>query len=267
MGYHLTTTRSRDRDSTDHRKRASDPLCIVAHRGASHAAPENTLAAFRRAWREGADRIEADFRLTKDGRVVALHDADTLRVAGVRRVVARCTYRHLRALDVGSRFGARWKGERVPTLEQVLRGLPRGKGLHLEVKGGPGMVPVLGSVLERSGVDARRVAIHAFDPRVIAAARRVLPAHEAVLLFHFRKHPRTGRWNATRTRVVRTALRIGAQGVGIGIGDRLDATLARMLRRAGLKLHVWTVNDRATARRVIALGAVSITTDDPGAMA
>ena len=64
---------------------------IVAHRGASHVAPENTIAAFRQAWREGADAIEGDFHLTKDGNIVCIHDADTKRTAGVSRSVANST--------------------------------------------------------------------------------------------------------------------------------------------------------------------------------
>ncbi|MFM1902441.1 MAG: hypothetical protein RLZZ440_341, partial [Planctomycetota bacterium] len=80
---------------------AAQAQLITAHRGASYDAPENTLAAFRLAWEQGADAIEADFRLTSDGQIVCVHDADTERVAGVRHVVAETPLAELRALDAG----------------------------------------------------------------------------------------------------------------------------------------------------------------------
>ena len=79
----------------------SKPL-LIAHRGGSREAPENTLAAFHQAWQQGADGIEADFRLTRDGRVVCLHDAGTGRTAGIDIAVAEATFAELRRLDVGS---------------------------------------------------------------------------------------------------------------------------------------------------------------------
>src|SRR5450631_4721748 len=107
---------------------------IVAHRGASADAPENTLAAFRLAWEQGADGIEGDFRLTAEGRIVCIHDEDTVRVAGSRHVVADASYNDLRALDVGSWKGKQWRSERIPLLEEVLADVPDGKQAFLELK-------------------------------------------------------------------------------------------------------------------------------------
>ncbi len=83
---------------------------IVGHRGASHAAPENTLAAFDLAWQEGADGAEGDFRLTRDGRIVCIHDEDTERTAGKKLVVATTTLAELQQLDVGSWKDPRYAG-------------------------------------------------------------------------------------------------------------------------------------------------------------
>ena len=93
---------------------------ITAHRGASHDAPENTLAAFRLAWDQNADAIEGDFRLSADGEIVCIHDADTRRTCGVQLVVAETPFTSLRDLDYG-----RWKaeastGEPSPTRAEVL---------------------------------------------------------------------------------------------------------------------------------------------------
>ena len=101
---------------------------IIAHRGASADAPENTLAAFRLGWEQDADGIEGDFRLSADGRIVCIHDDDTQRVAGSRLVVSETSYNDLHALDVGRWKGEQWRGERIPSLAEVhvhLAALPR----------------------------------------------------------------------------------------------------------------------------------------------
>ncbi len=112
---------------------------VVAHRGASHDAPENTLPAFRLAWEQGADAIEGDFFLTKDGHIVCTHDRMTGRLnpGKVKLQVADSTLAELQALDVGSWKGETWRGERMPTLAEVFATVPAGKRILIEVKCGP----------------------------------------------------------------------------------------------------------------------------------
>jgi glycerophosphoryl diester phosphodiesterase len=96
---------------------------LIAHRGASREAPENTLAAFELAWQQGADGIEADFRLTRDGRIVCLHDATTGRTAGIDLAVAGASLEELKQLDFGSWKGSVWQGEPILVLEELLASL------------------------------------------------------------------------------------------------------------------------------------------------
>ena len=112
---------------------AAEPF-LVAHRGASRDAPENTVPAFELAWRQGADAIEGDFRLTADGRIVCMHDADGERTGGRKLAVAAATLAELRQLDVGAWKGQAWKGTPPPTLAEVLATVPPGKSVYLEVK-------------------------------------------------------------------------------------------------------------------------------------
>ena len=107
---------------------------VVAHRGASHDAPENTMRAFDRAWDLGADGIEGDFRLSKDGHIVAMHDADTMRVTGgsANLNVASSTLAELRGLDVGKWKGERFSGERIPTFAEIIKSVPIGKKFFIE---------------------------------------------------------------------------------------------------------------------------------------
>jgi len=112
-----------------------EPL-IVAHRGSSIDAPENTLPAFLLAWEQGSDAIEGDFHITADGVIVCVHDKDTRRVAGVDLVVKDVTYQQLKDLDAGSWKAPEWEGTYMPTLSEVLATVPRGTRnlMHLALK-------------------------------------------------------------------------------------------------------------------------------------
>src|SRR3954466_12398745 len=93
---------------------------IIGHRGASYDAPENTLSAVNLAWQQGADAVEVDVHLSRDGRVIVIHDDNTRKTAGLKRKVCDQTWSELQKLDAGKWKGANWKGERIPDLEQVL---------------------------------------------------------------------------------------------------------------------------------------------------
>ena len=141
---------------------------ITAHRGASHDAPENTLAAFQLAWEQAADAIEGDFRLSSDGRIVCVHDADTKRVAGVNHVVADTPLEQLRELDAGRWKDARFEGEKLPTFAEVLAAVPPGKRFFIELKTGPAIVPVLVEELAAWRGDPALLTIIAFDADTVA---------------------------------------------------------------------------------------------------
>lgn len=238
------------------------PPLIVAHRGASADAPENTLASFRLAWEQGADAIEGDFRLTRDGQLVCIHDADTRRVAGVSGLVARSAFSKLRRLDVGSWKGSRWRGERIPTLEEVLEILPSGKRFFAEIKSGVMAISRLASALRADPARRRQMVLICFNPAVIRAARRVLPEITANLLVAFGESS-SRRCLPKPELIAARALRAGADGVGFQAHPAADEHLIRALRDRGLGVHVWTVNDIATAERYTRLGVDSITTDRP----
>ncbi len=102
---------------------------IVAHRGASYDAPENTLAAFELAWQQGSDGVEGDFYLTADGKIVCIHDRDTQRTGGQKLAVEQSTLSQLRSLEYGGWKDAKYKGEPIPTFEQVLKTVPEWQDL------------------------------------------------------------------------------------------------------------------------------------------
>jgi glycerophosphoryl diester phosphodiesterase len=136
----------------------SDAVEIIGHRGASHDAPENTLASIRLAWKQNADASETDVHLTKDGQIVVIHDFNTRRVGGRNRKVVDQTLAELKQLDVGRWKGEQWAGERIPTLAEYLAAIPDGKRLLIEIKCGPEIVPRLVQVIREARSDPSRPA-------------------------------------------------------------------------------------------------------------
>ena len=114
---------------------------VVAHRGASHDAPENTLPAFELAWTQGADAIEGDFLLTKDNRIVCIHDGSTKRLTDRNLVVRGSTLKELRELDVGYWKHEKFKGTKIPTIAEVFATIPKGMKIFVEVKCGKEIIP------------------------------------------------------------------------------------------------------------------------------
>jgi Glycerophosphoryl diester phosphodiesterase len=130
---------------------------IFAHRGASHDAPENTAEAIALGWEMGADGVEIDIRLTRDGRIVLMHDADTIRTTGVQGLVAGRTFADLRKLDAGSWKHPDFSGARVPALEEVLSAIPADKQAIIEIKCGSEILVPLRDILDASGVASSRL--------------------------------------------------------------------------------------------------------------
>lgn len=158
---------------------------IIGHRGASAVAPENTLAAFERAFRDGADGIELDVTLSSEGVPVVIHDDRLERTAASTGWVWRHSIFELKALDTGSWFGPSFAGERIPTLVEALD-LAKGRGVvNVEIKssreadrnGGPSPKELARSVVRvlESHADPSVIVVSSFDPRVLRFVRRMAP--------------------------------------------------------------------------------------------
>ena len=236
---------------------------IVGHRGASHDAPENTLPAVKLGFEQGADAVEVDVFATADGRIVAIHDADTKRVAGVKLDVARSTLADLRKLDVGSWKGERWAGTVIPTLEEVLEAVPEGRRLMIEVKCRVSALPNLERAIEASG-KRERVALISFSYPLIAQAKRMMPDVPAYWVYGFSVRERARWGNPTMQGLIRKAEMAGLDGLDLDGQGPITKAFVDKLRAKGMELYVWTVNDPNRARELIAMGVKGITTDRPG---
>jgi len=239
---------------------------IVAHRGASYDAPENTLAAFRLAWEKNADGIEGDFYLTSDQQIACIHDRTTKRVApGQQELkVADATLSDLRKLDVGSWKGAKYAGEQIPILAEVLETVPAGKQIFVEIKCGPEILPILKQQLAASSLKSEQIVIISFNADVITQSRESMPQYRANWLTSYRKNTLGTRWKPSLIDVLATLKRTGATGIGSnGNLKVVNQTFAEAIRLSGLEFHVWTVNSIDHARQFRSLGVDSITTDRP----
>lgn len=231
---------------------------IVGHRGAKANAPENTLAAFRRAHEEGATWVEFDAKLTKDGAVVIIHDELLDRTTDGKGPVAERTLAEIKALDAGKWFGPAFAGERVPTLEESLAlFLQLGMGFNIEVKPCPGREAETAraccAILERAWPKSAPVPIlSSFKRASLEAARDAAPnIPRGYLAEELGKS-----WRADVD-----ALRCAAVHPG---WKRLTRQQVRDIKEAGLKALVWTVNEPERARELVAWGVDSIITDAPG---
>lgn len=219
---------------------------IIAHRGYSGVAPENTLDAFAKAADIGADMIELDVQMTADGQLVVFHDSDLLRVTGVEGQVATSTYEQLQSLDAG-------KGERIPTLAEVLELVKStDMGIYLELK----------DVGERAGfVDAviEEVKVHEMQQRVVYASfnygylQQIKASDESALIL----------CNTSLGDADRLLNEYPADCYGLNV-DMINQDTIRKLKEAGKTVYVWTVNTPMKMRNVITLGADGIVTNEPG---
>ena len=241
---------------------AEEPL-IVAHRGASRDAPQNTIPAFQLAWEQGADAIEGDFHLSKDGEIVCFHDADTERVAGTQLVVRQSTLAELKKLDVGASHGAAFNGTRIPTIAEVFATIPQGKMIFIEVKCGAEIIPTLLNEIDQSGLTQEQIVVISFNKQVIQQLKIKAPQYKASWLCSFKKQE-TGEITPSLATVLKTLKQIQADG--LSSNTAVPASVIEAVSQQGYEWHVWTINDLNTASRMQALGVLSITTDVPGTM-
>lgn len=232
---------------------------IVAHRGASRDAPENTLTAVKLGWTQRADAVEIDVHLTRDGELAVIHDPTLLRTTGRDARVDATTLSSIQKLDAGVWKGAAWRGERVPSLGQVLATVPPGRRLFVELKAAEGLAPALQRAVAAGPVEAGRIVLISFEREALREAKRALPGCRALFLAD------TPEGTPEKLPGLIALCRDeGFNGLGVSAGWPIDEALVGRLRAENLEVNVWTVNDERRARELAAAGVASITTDRPG---
>jgi glycerophosphoryl diester phosphodiesterase len=247
-----------------------DPLArpVIGHRGNRAFAPENTLESFVEAVALGADALEFDLRVSRDGQLVVFHDATLERTTDGQGPVEQHTLAELGRLDAGAHFTRdggcsfpwRGRGVTVSSFDEIIDALPRTLPCIIELKTPAATEPLRRAIL-RHGI-AQRIIVAGFDPQstrplrdagfALGASTPDVVALLPAALLHRRAAPRfvqalciPQRWH----------------GLPVPIG-----AFARVLRGSGTVIHVWTVNDPAQAAMLWAVGVQGIISDDPGLM-
>jgi glycerophosphoryl diester phosphodiesterase len=232
------------------------PPTYFAHRGASVHAPENTLAAFELAFKQGAPAIEFDAKLTADRQVVIHHDQTLDRTTDGSGSITNQTLAALRELDAGSKFSAEFRGEKIPTLDEVFEAV--GKKIFMNVEltnyASPfdGLVDEVAKLVTKHGLEGQ-VMFSSFFPTNLTRARQLLPSIPRGQLF---LPGGSGWWQ----RLAGNFMSLQAEHPWKG-----DVTV-ESVRRAHAKdrrVYTWTVNDPAEMKTLRALGTDAIFTDDP----
>lgn len=245
---------------------------LYAHRGAAAERPENTLAAFRRAVELGAQAIETDAHLTRDGQVVLSHDPTGKRMAGVSKAIRDSTLEEIWSWDAGKGFrdakGERsWagKGLRIPTLAEALLELPE-TPFNVDVKDdAPEMIPAILDVVRRAGAE-HRVLLASFRSGTLAAIRAAGYPGEVGLgqaeIARLALVPGVAQRWVELPQNCRAQVPPSAWGVTLAKRKFVDRCHAR-----GIPVDFWTINEPDQALRLVGLGADGIMTDDPARIA
>lgn len=237
---------------------------IIAHRGASHDAPENTLAAATLGWSQGADGVECDIHDTQDNRLAVIHDDTVQRTTGTAGRVESLTLEALQRLDAGQWKGARFAGETIPSLEAWLHTVPPGKLAVVEVKTTRDISPLLQRAFATSGLLASQVVLIGFDYEVMRRIKQDFPAHEALWLISGTDLRERTAVEAALDDLIQRCRDAGLDGLDIWQGWPIDRAFVEKIHQARLKLAVYTVNEPAVAQALADAQVDYLTTDRPG---
>lgn len=246
---------------------------IIAHRGSSAVAPENSLAAFQRALDDGAEGIEFDVRLTSDHIPVVFHDETLDRISGQKRRVSEMAYSELANIDVGAWFNASfpsladtaYSGEAIPTLSQTLELLKDYQGrIYIELKcDGPDPKPLVRSVTETLGTSflLNQIIVKSFRLSAIRTAREFLPGLRTAALFE----PTIMTVVGKKRFIIHHAAEFEADELSI----HYSLATRRFLRRAterSIPVTVWTVNHPLWVKNRKEMGLFAVITNNPKLM-
>lgn len=237
-------------------------MLVIAHRGASSRAPENTLASFQAALDIGVDGIELDVHLSRDGHLVVIHDANLRRTTNGQGLVHEHTLAELKALDAGSWHGAAFAGERIPTFEEVLDLVGSRVPLQVELKGATeGVTEATLAALERRGL-LGTVMMTSFHLNLLPRVRELVPAVEigALVWGRARTEDRTPMTPAECVAATRAA----RADVMLLWHECVDEPRVAAARAAGIPVGVAGGTAKAEdMRRLLPFGVVRMTTNYP----
>jgi glycerophosphoryl diester phosphodiesterase len=227
---------------------------FIAHRGASFLAPENTVASAKLAWELGADAVECDIHLSKDNRIMVIHDIDTKRTCLSKKnhSIVDSPSTLLRDLDAGIWKDEKYKGEKIPFLTEIIETVPAGKTLVIEVKCGIEVIPPLVRMMEKC-TKKEQIVFIAFDWKTMVEVKKAFPQNKCYWL--------SASKNGLSKKIVEAAEN-GLDGVNLHYSV-IDEEIMKIAKENKLEVLSWTVDDPSEAKRLTGMGVTKITTNRP----
>ena len=238
-----------------------DNQLIIAHRGESFDAPENTMVAINMAYEKDADAVEIDIRLTKDNEIVVIHDANTWRVSRKFRWIRNTELNTLKSLDVGKYKGGEYIGEKIPTLHEALSTVPKGKKILIEIKSSSKIIPFLKNVIDDSKLQADQIEIISFNLKTLIKVRKLLPQYSVFWIRSLDYYWIRKLFRPSIKRIIKKAIKYKIHGLDLWAGQMLNFKVIRKIESAELKIYTWTVNNPQKAKWLFDMGVDGITTD------
>lgn len=235
---------------------------IIAHRGASYIAPENTLASINLAWELKADGVEIDVHQTKDKRIILLHDNNAKRTAGKGLTVSKTSSAKLRKLDAGILKSKEFAGQKIPFLEEVIQTIPDSRKLFVEIKCGEEIFPALQKIITKSG-KMSQIVIIGFELATISKAKTLMPEIPVYWLYNTVRNKLTRKSLPHNPELINRVIKNNLDGLNMHY-EGITKDFAEKVLSSGLKLYAWTVNDVEEAKRLLNLRIHGIITDRPG---
>ena len=237
---------------------------IIAHRGESFNAPENTLASIDLAWKNKARAVEIDIHLTNDNEIVVIHDYDTLRISGKKKIIKSTTLQELRLLDFGSFKNEKWKNERIPTLRKVLNTVPADGKIVIEIKSDDRIVERLKPELAQSQLKNSQIELIAFNVNTLAKAKKMMPEYKMLWLLNLDYIWPSWLLRINIKRIINKVKKLNLDGVDVWAGKILDKNFIQKFHEAGLLVYTWTVDEPERAKTLLENGIDGLTTNRAG---
>lgn len=236
---------------------------LIAHRGESFDAPENTIASINLAWLRNADAVEIDVRLTQDNEIVVMHDSNTKRTSGASLIVKHQPLQKLKMVNVGSYKGEKLINEKIPTLQEVLKTLPQEKYIFIEIKCGIEIINPLKKLLETVSINNAWIKLIGFNPEVMSALKKSFPLYEVYLCKRISREKfifTVRGWE----KIIIAVKENKFNGLNLSYSRCLTRKVVQKIKSSNLKLYVWTINDFRKAERLINYGVDGIMSDKVG---
>ncbi|AMB89182.1 glycerophosphodiester phosphodiesterase family protein [Bacillus altitudinis] len=231
-------------------------MYIIAHRGSSSAAPENTIAAFDVAVEQGADYIELDVQMTMDQHVVVIHDDTVDRTTNGNGLVKSYTLDQLKKLDAGSWFDQQYTNERIPTLQEILERYSQRIGILIEIKHPKrqiGIEKAVARIINRFAY-SRHIMIQSFDVHALQRIKTFAPSLRTALII------KPDAFKLTKRKL--TTYSSFANGLNMK-KTMINKWWIDRIHSFGMEVFIWTVKDQKTADRIKKYPIDGVVTDNP----